>query len=404
MNSPSRRVFLQSMGLGAAGLGLGRLAHADDPPNDIAGFDDLGSQAQARQTWEPVSDRKVRVGLVGYGRCQFASQFSFQSHPNVEVAAVSDLIPENCAALAEVVQQCGKTYPSLEEMLKDDSIEAVFLATDAPGHARHAILALEHGKHVACAVPACFGDIEEGERLLETVKKTGLKYMMFETSVFREDCYAMRRAYEAGAFGRIVYSEGEYYHFFGHDEIGSYKGWRDGLPPMYYPTHSMAYYTAVTGQRFTKVSCLGFRGDYRQFQEGANSYGNPFDSEIALLRTTEGGISRIAVCWGLHGMHGETGRLGGEFGGMIGTAYDGSKGGLLPSLTRPPLPPSVASGGHGGAHGLLTDAFITSILADTRPLVDIYDAMNMTVPGIVAHESALKDGEWLDVPQYIRPE
>jgi hypothetical protein len=44
--------------------------------------------------------------------------------------------------------------------------------------------------------------------------------------------------------------------------------------------------------------------------------------------------------------------------------------------------------------------FILSIIEDRKPLVDIIAALNMTVCGIVANESALKDGERLKVPQY----
>jgi hypothetical protein len=58
------------------------------------------------------------------------------------------------------------------------------------------------------------------------------------------------------------------------------------------------------------------------------------------------------------------------------------------------------AGGHGGSHARLTDEFVTSILKDRKPLVDIAIALNMTVPGIVAHQSALKGGEWLKIPQY----
>ena len=120
--------------------------------------------------WQPFTDRKVRVGLVGYGLCKFSAAFEFQNHPNVEVVAVSDLFPDRCAELSEVVR-CEKTYPSLEEMVKDDSIEAIFCATDAPSHAKHAILCLEHGKHVCHAVPVFYGDIDDAERLLECCKK-----------------------------------------------------------------------------------------------------------------------------------------------------------------------------------------------------------------------------------------
>jgi len=74
----------------------------------------------------------------------------------------------------------------------------------------------------------------------------------------------------------------------------------------------------------------------------------------------------------------------------------------LPDLARPALPPSVQGGGHGGSHGPLMNEFITAILEDREPLVNVYEALAMTVPGVVAHQSALKDGETLKVPQYDR--
>ena len=78
------------------------------------------------------------------------------------------------------------------------------------------------------------------------MKKTGLKYMMAETSYYRADLHAMRELYKAGAFGKLNYSEGEYFHY-DVQTLGGYKDWRFGLPPQYYPTHSNAYYVGVTG-------------------------------------------------------------------------------------------------------------------------------------------------------------
>ena len=150
-------------------------------------------------------------------------------------------------------------------MIKDDKIEAVFIATDAPSHARLAVAALQHGKHVASAVPAVFGSIEDADRLFEAVKKSGLKYVMFETSYYHADVHAWRRRYQAGELGKIIYSEGEYYHYF-PTPLGGYNpktnkvdtdGWRKGKPPQWYPTHSNAYYVGVTGGSFPEVSCLG---------------------------------------------------------------------------------------------------------------------------------------------------
>ena len=59
----------------------------------------------------------------------------------------------------------------------------------------------------------------------------------------------------------------------------------------------------------------------------------------------------------------------------------------LPATNRPPLPPSVKAGAHGGSHGQLMNEFVTAILEDRQPLVDIAQALNMTVSGIVAHQS-----------------
>jgi predicted dehydrogenase len=311
--------------------------------------------------------------------------------------AVSDLFPDRCANLAKACR-CDKTYPSLEELVKDDTIEAVFCATDAPSHARHCIEVLRHGKHVACAVPAVHGSLEDAEQLFETVKSSGRKYMMFETSYFHEDLYAMRQIYNAGGFGKLIYSEGEYYHY-SVEQIDSYKGWRIGVPPQWYPTHSNAYYVGVTGGSFTEVSCMAMPSVKELLQSENNRYKNPFGTEIALLRTSEGGMARMGVSWDTPGDGGEKGRIRGQRGTFYGK-YQGLEK-KLPATSRPPLPPDVKAGGHGGSHGQLTNEFVTAILADRKPLVDIAQALNMTVAGVVAHQSALKDGELMKIPQYI---
>ena len=404
-NSSSRREFLKSVGLTTSALGLGGAALAQEnglPPKDasgkvIAGFERPQTDPNASKGWQPSSDRKIRVGIAGFGLCQFGAQFGFQKHPNVDVVAVTDLIPSRCAGLAKACA-CKKTYPSCEQMIKDDKIEAVFIATDAPSHARLAVAALEHGKHVASAVPSVYGSLEDADRLFEAVKKSGRKYMMFETSYFHADLYAWHQQYRAGLLGKLIYSEGEYYHYFG-SPLGGYNpvtkqvdtnGWRKGLPPQWYPTHSNAYYVGVTGEIFTEVSCMGMPSIVPHLQATNNKYKNPFGSEIALFRTGEGGMSRMAVCWDLPSAHGEQGRVYGEKNGK-GKA----------NTNRPPLPPGVNAGGHGGSHGHLTSEFVDAILRDRKPWVDVAQALNMTVAGIVAHQSALKDGELLKIPQFV---
>lgn len=400
----SRRNFLQGISgagviLGAAGM-AGRVLAAETPKDAegkvIPGFEKSRDAAKGSGIWEPFSDRKIRVGIAGYGLCQFGAAFGFQKHPNVEVVAVTDLIPERCKSLAQACG-CQRTYPSCEEMLKDERIEAVFIATDAPSHARLAVAALEHGKHVASAVPAVLGSLEDAQRLFEAVRKSGLKYMMFETSCFHPDLHAWRMRYEAGLLGQLIYSEGEYFHHF-PSPLGGYNpktknvdenGWRKGLPPQWYPTHSNAYYVCVTGGSFTEVSCMGMSSFVPHLRPENNDYKNPFGSEIALFRTSEGGMSRMAVTWDIPVAEGERGRV---YGQKSGTGEI--------NVERPPLPPNVDAGGHGGSHGYLMSEFVDAILRERKPLVDVAKALNMTVAGIVAHQSALKDGELLKIPQF----
>jgi predicted dehydrogenase len=383
-----RRDFLGTMGK----VSLGTLAAGSFSVQTVDAQD-----KRKQDTWKPVSERKVRVGIVGYGVCRFGAAFGFQDHPNVEIVAVSDLIPDRREGLMKACR-CGKSYESLELMVKDPKVEAVFVATDAPNHAQHCIEVLKHDKHVMTAVPAVLGSLEDAERLVEAVKKSGLKYMMAETSCYRADCYSMRQIYNAGGFGRLIYSEGEYYHY-RSTPIDSYKGWRIGMPPLWYPTHSTAYYVGVTGKRFTSVSCVGFSADFDAYKPGANRYDNRFTDEVALFKTSEGGSSRMLMCKGIYNFVVERGRVFGERGWMDGTEYHGAVK-ELPDISRPLLPPGMPAGGHGGSHGPLANEFITSILEDRLPLVNIYEALAMTVPGVVAHQSALKDGETLKIPQY----
>lgn len=394
-NHLSRRTFLGTTGLGMAALSGYAAAQGETTPATSA-------IPETSIGWKQVSDRKIRVGIVGHGLCQFGADFQFQDHPNVEVAAVSDLFPDRRDGMAKACR-CAKTYDSLEEMVKDDTIEALFIATDSPQHQQHAIAALKHGKHVAAATPAVWGSLEEADELFETVKSTGLKYMLFETSSFQEDCTAMRQIYNAGGFGKIVYSEGEYYHYM-PSPIDSYKGWRIGNPPQWYPSHATAYYVCVTGGSFTEVSCQGMPSEIDYFKPENNAFKNPFGTEIALLRTSEGGMARMAISWDTPGPDGITvGRFRAQKGSFVGKYIGPLKESELPDLKRPPLPPTLVPGSDEGTHGYLTDEFITAILEDRTPLVDITRALNMTVAGIVAHESALKDGETLKIPQYGMP-
>ena len=97
-----RRKFIKitGLGIGAGLLGFQQVScrgGKKESEKVIQGFEDTGTNKTSSKIWTPISERKIRVGLVGYGVCKFAAAFGFEDHPNVEVVAVSDLFAERCA-------------------------------------------------------------------------------------------------------------------------------------------------------------------------------------------------------------------------------------------------------------------------------------------------------------------
>ena len=62
--------------------------------------------------------------------------------------------------------------------------------------------------------------------------------------------------------------------------------------------------------------------------------------------------------------------------------------------------PQRHASGHEGSHTFITHEFIDAVVNNRRPVVDIYEALAYMVPGIIAHQSALKGGEQMKIPQF----
>ncbi|MCP4856096.1 MAG: Gfo/Idh/MocA family oxidoreductase [Fuerstiella sp.] len=377
------------------------------------------------------STKKIRIGVVGGG---FGLQFHWNEHPNCVVTGVTDLRTDRRKKLRETYD-CDAVYESLEEMVRDaKDIDAVAVFSGALDHVKHARMCMNNGWHVISAVPACV-TLDEAAELRATVERTGLQYMMAETSYYRSDCIFARELHRKGAFGKLFYVEGEYYHdrgdlkrlandkstrFFMPD--GSHS-WRWGLAPMQYPTHAVGFLTGVTGERITRVSCLGWgTGDHPYLTD--NQYDNPFWNETSTMQTNRGNMFRCNVFW-LCAAHGEratwfgdkatlhmakrnthTPKLHFRTKGDTPTEFDlpvQSGGDVdVPVYWNTDMLPKAMrhESGHGGSHTFIAAEFVNALLDERSPAIDVHDALAMTVPGIVAHQSALKNGEQLMVPQF----
>jgi predicted dehydrogenase len=254
--------------------------------------------------------------------------------------------------------------------------------------------------------------------------------MMAETSYYRQGVISARQFQQEGKFGRIVSAEAEYHHAGLEDLYWDADGkptWRYGLAPMHYPTHCTAMLIGVTDERLTQVSCIGWGDDDPIVKD--NVYHNPFWGETALFNTDRGTAFRVQVYWRGAVRGAERGQWIGTRMSMflphpngVGTVLvhgidrDGKGDGKvirpaseLETYKQPiywetsMLPAAMRhKSDHDGSHTFLAHEFIQSIVENRRPTVDVNVAVACTAPGIVAHDSALRGGELLKIPQFAR--
>jgi predicted dehydrogenase len=389
--------------------------------------------------------RQVRMGVVGGG---FGATFQWHLHPHCKVTAVCDVREQRLQKL-KTAYQCNQGYKDYHEFLKHSELDAVALFTPAPFHAKMAVEALNLGKHVISAVPAGMS-VEELEELLDAVKRTGLKYMMAETSRYRPEVMTCIDWAREGRFGEIFYSESEYHHTgLGPYAYGSsfdcqscdhiraidqvdkdakiadklVPTWSYAYPPMLYPTHCTGIIIPVTGERLTEVTAHGWGNDHEMLKE--NFYdNNPFIHTVALFKTSKGHCSRISIGWNIAAQGTERGLFYGDKMSYIMARPEGSPNTVVEQKYDPKGPFGVFGGeafgrpfeqpshmerlpeelrvksGHGGSHTFITHEFISAILEDRHPEVNVWEAVAYTMPGVIAHKSALAGGACMKIRDY----
>jgi len=377
--------------------------------------------------WPADTSKRIRMGVVGGG---FGATFHWHQHPNCVVTGVTDLREDRRKRLRENYK-CDNVYDSLEQMLvKAKNIDAVAVFSGAPEHVKHAKMCMERGWHVVSACPACIS-LEEAQILREVKERTGLKYMMAESSWYRNDTIYARNMYRAGEFGELFYSEVEYYHDSKSENLVANKksrlympdgshSWRWGLPPMLYPTHSLGFLVGVTKERITKVSCLGWgkvEDDFPVLKK--NAYKNPYYNQAAMMLTDKGRMCRCNIFWRCVA-GGERAQWFGENASLHMSnygVYNAPVKKIRQDRHLPHVPLEIPKywqsdmlpesmripSGHGGSAVFISAEFVNALLEEREPEIDLYESLAMTVPGVVAHQSAFKEGEQLKVPQFNRP-
>jgi len=389
------------------------------------------------------------IGVLGVG--QFGSQFAhlFKLHPGVSAVYVVDELPERAAAAQERWGLDG-VLGSFEELLESD-VDAVAIFTQRWTHGPLVERALRAGKHVYSAVPMAISEAEI-ERIIQAVRETKLVYAMGETSYYNPATVFARQQHAAGKFGRIFYTEGDYVHDMdlGFYEAYQYSGgerWKEtaSYPPMLYPTHAIGGVLGAVPAHAVSVSCIGVKDDRGDgvFDKDVSMFANDFSNATALFEMNDGGAMRTnemrRVGYPSHLRESRFRFFGTEasFEQLATTTVwqdktkvedvseqvetkptmsaddpslaevapelrDAFISGLAPVHDQSRLPEEFlgAPNGHEGSHQFLVDDFVTAVNNRTLPPVNAWVAARFTLPGIVAHESALRGGERLPIRDF----
>ena len=144
-----------------------------------------------------------KIGLIGLGYWGTRLFRNFSSSPDFQLAAVADL---SAPRRASVQGQAATTriVASADELLEDQAIDAIAIATPVASHfdlARRAILA---GKHVLVEKPMC-ATVAQAQELVELARRQGVVLMVDHTFLFTGAVQRIAETVRAGELGRMCY-------------------------------------------------------------------------------------------------------------------------------------------------------------------------------------------------------
>ena len=368
-----------------------------------------------------MAEKQLNVAIVGLG---FGAEFIpiYQRHPRANMFAVCQRTKSKLDQIADHFR-IPKRYADFDELIADPEIDAVHINSPIHLHAPQSIAALNAGKHVACTVPAAT-TVGECEQIVRAAERAGKTYMMMETVIYSREFLYVRELRDQGKLGRI--------QFLHRSHLQNMEGWPsywEGLPPMHYATHCVSPCLAIVHGEADYVSCIG---SGRIAEDLIPKYGSPFSFETAhfKIRGQELGCEvtrflfnaarqyiesfdvygeKMSFEWQLIEGDDPVLHLGGEKAEKV-KVPDYAR--LLPEPIRPFTTKGVydadehqhlsfiQGSGHGGSHPHLAHEFVTAVLDGRPSFPDVYQSVNWTMAGICAHESAMRGGALVEIPDF----
>ncbi len=362
--------------------------------------------------------KKIKIGIFGLRR---GSSFFDEIRSNGgEIVAVCEKDEEHTKTLLSDLGGAA-VFTDFSEFI-EYPMDAVLIANYCPEHAEYAVRALEKNIHV---LSECLsnGTLSEGVKLCEAAQKSKAIYMLAENYPFMLFNREMKKIYEGGSLGKIMYAEGEYNHpmdWYDTKAVLSIrpyeKHWRNFLPRTYYITHSLAPIMAATGAFPKRVTAMPV---YSPLPEDCPTLSHVADSAaIISILNTDGSVFKVTGC-SAFGAHGNSYRLcceKGQIENVRGTdkvmlrynSWQIPKGKKEVNFYKPKLSlkekKEIGNAGHGGGDFFVIREFFECIRKGTSHQFDVYFATAMASVAILAHRSIIEGSKPFDVPDFRKEE
>ena len=357
---------------------------------------------------------KVKIGVIGGGRGKSMIRYGREAS-NAELVAICDFRDD---VLERMKKECGEDgisyYSDYDEFLKHD-MDAVVLANYANQHAPFAIKAMKAGKHVFSEVLPV-QTLKEAVELIETVEETGKIYAYGENYCFMSAPYEMRKLYRQGLIGEFEYGEGEYVHncepIWPEITYGEPDHWRNNMYATFYCTHSIGPMIHITGLRPVRVT--GFEGPKTERKLRVGSKSGSFGMELiqlengGIFKSIHGDLYVDSIWYSIYGSKGnmESARESAQNGAFdrIYIHADEYSGGYDTTKKDTYLPTreqdeQAKSFGHGTSDFYTMYNFVRKIQGDPdADIIDVYEALDMFLPGLFAYRSILNGGIPMEIP------
>jgi predicted dehydrogenase len=143
------------------------------------------------------------VGVVGLGYWGPNLARNFDRLPDAELTWL-------CDASAEALERWGAGFPSarttmeLEDLLADDALDAIVVATPVPSHAELATRVLAAGKHCFVEKPLARSE-QEAEGVIEAARESGRVLMVGHLLEYHPGVERLAAVVESGELGDLHY-------------------------------------------------------------------------------------------------------------------------------------------------------------------------------------------------------